>query len=125
MKASLSWLSAPKAPGQAALFGDPTPLSKLLLGHGVDRWRLAGLLCLGWVAASVWFTTTHGLLGMPPPPRRGVATFRGSRLWCCRAVYSALAVQRRPRVEDQHAAPEIHDGQSERPSRSRISSRTN
>lgn len=31
----------------AALFGASTPLAKLLLGHGVDPWLLAGLLYLG------------------------------------------------------------------------------
>lgn len=43
----LAWPGAPMALASAALFGASTPFAKLLLGHGVDAWLLAGLLYLG------------------------------------------------------------------------------
>lgn len=43
----LAWPGVPIALASAALFGASTPLAKLLLGHGVDAWLLAGLLYLG------------------------------------------------------------------------------
>lgn len=46
-RSAVAWPGAPMALASAALFGSSTPLAKLLLGHGVDPWLLAGLLYLG------------------------------------------------------------------------------
>src|SRR5436190_313289 len=43
----IAWPGVPLAMGSAALFGASTPFAKLLLGHGVSPWLLAGLLYMG------------------------------------------------------------------------------
>src|SRR3546814_8584648 len=47
IKSWVAWPGAPVALASAALFGASTPLAKALLGGGISRWLLAGLLYLG------------------------------------------------------------------------------
>jgi drug/metabolite transporter (DMT)-like permease len=50
----------------AALFGASTPVAKLLLGHGVDPWLLAGLLYLGSGLGLGAARAVRGVIGIPP-----------------------------------------------------------